>query len=323
MVDGLAIMYATVLSIQLPGDPIWMFIVGPPGCGKTLLLNSFRNSPWAVYRSSITPKSLISGYVTSDGVDPSLIPRLRGKCFMLKDYTEIVSMPREAQDEIYGIFRGAFDGHCEKTFGNGLYRCYPDCYFSMLACVTEVIHGDDRAALGERFLKYNLVQGTTLDPTKHIESAITGMATQVETESKLQGVSAAFTNRDMEQESIPSPEPWFIQRVIALSRCIGHLRATVARTGRDELIYRPTPEVGTRLAKQLVKLAQCLAVVLGKKRIDMDCYRLIYQVAIDTATGWNLDIFLFLMDNFPRPVLKEEIEIAARIASTTCTPPAR
>lgn len=318
MTDGLAVMMATMLSIQLPGDPLWMFIVAPPGSGKTMLLSSLQLSPAAVFKSSLTPKSLISGFRSDEG-DPSLIPRLTGKVLILKDYTEITSMGREVQEEIYGILRGAYDGHCEKTFGNGLTRSYHNCHFAMLAGVTDVIYGDDRASLGERFLKYQLVSSQEIDATKHIIAAITGMAQQVEAEDFLRRVAASFLNRDITQGKIPNPEPWLVNRVVALSQVISHLRATVPRIGRnDELAYRPSPEVGTRIAKQLIKLGQCLAIIYGKTRIDKDCWQLMRRVALDTARGWNLDIFLVLANHYPKRVERDVIAAEARISHTTC-----
>lgn len=316
MSDGLAIMFATVLSIQLPGDPIWLFIVAPPGSGKTMLLSSFQLSPWCVFKSSLTPKSLISGFRSDEG-DPSLIPRLTKKVLVLKDYTEITAMCRDAQEEIYGIFRGAYDGFCEKTFGNGLTRSYPDCHFAFLAGVTEIIYGDDRASLGERFLKYQLVSSQEIDTTKHILAAISGMATQVEAEKKLQRIAASFLNRYLEHTELPQCEDWLLHKVIAISQVISYLRATVTRSGRDELAYRPSPEVGTRLAKQLVKLGQCLAVVYGKHSLDQACWKLMYRVALDTAKGWNLDVFQTLASAYPKPLLREVIAQRSRMSATT------
>lgn len=318
MADGLAIIMATLLSIQLPGDPLWLFIVAPPGSGKTMFLTSTMRSKWTVFRSSLTPKSLISGYRSDEG-DPSLIPQLTGKVLVLKDYTEIISMNREAQEEIYAILRGAYDGNCEKTFGNGITRTYHNCHFAMIAGVTDVIYGDDRASLGERFIKYQLVSSMEVDVTKHILAAITGMARQVEVEQKLQLLVAGFLNRDITAIDLPPLPDAYLLRVVALSQIISHLRATVPRVGRnDELAYRPSPEVGTRLAKQLVKLGQCLAVVYGKSEVDEQCWKLMKQVALDTARGWNLDVFQALAKYHPKPRLREQISHDANISGTTC-----
>jgi hypothetical protein len=285
--------------------------------GKTLFLQSFARSPWCVFKSQLTAKSLISGFATADGEDPSLIPQLQGKVLILKDYTEIITMQKDEQESMYGILRGAFDGRAEKTFGNGITRVYNDCHFAMLAGVTDVIHQDNRACLGERFLKYQLVDGDHYDQTAHITAAITGMARQVEAEQFLQRVTTAFSDRYIDSEKIPKAEPWVINRIISLTQVVAHIRATVPFINRGDLAYRPTVEIGTRIGKQLIKLGQCLAVVLGKSRIDKTVYRLMERVAFDTARGWSLDICRVLAAHHPHAVTREDIMREADMPSTT------
>jgi hypothetical protein len=315
--DGIALMYATVLSIQIPGDPVWMFMVGPPGAGKTMFLRCFERSPWCIFKSSITPRSLISGYRTEDGSDPSLIPRLAGKILVLKDYTEIMTMPRDQMEEMYGIFRGAYDGHVSKSFGNGEQRDFPNCHFGVLAGVTDEIHGDNRASLGERFLKYQFLKGQNYDDTLHIETAIRGIAEHHKRETNMQRVAAAFSNKDVDLKKLPFVNKTMMKRVIALSQVVSYLRATVPRTGKgDEMSYRPTREVGTRVGKQLAKVASALTLVYNTKTIDEKVYRLILQLGIDTAYGWPLEIMQTIMTS-KVAVTKENIGSIGNIPSTT------
>jgi len=165
MEDGILLICAVILSNLIPGEPLWLFLVGPAGSGKTLLLQALGDSENTVYQSSLGAKTLISGWNTGDGSDPSLLPRIVGKTLVLKDYTELMSKPIGEQDEIYGQLRGAYDGHVARSYASGIIREYPepgsgdsDCRFSILAGVTNAIHGDARASLGERFIKYLLVE---------------------------------------------------------------------------------------------------------------------------------------------------------------------
>lgn len=319
MKDGVVIMFATVLSIQLPGDPLWVFVVGPAGTGKTMFLNSFMMSPWCVFRSSLTPRSLISGYI-NDGEDPSLIPQLTGRCLVLKDYTEIMTMSADDREEMYGVLRGAYDGHAQKTFGNGVHREYDDCYFSLLAGVTNAIHGDNRAALGERFLKFTLLDGTAYNPESHIRAAISGVRKEREVEKMLQRVVAAFCNKDLEELKIPTVPKWIEDRVVSLVQVIAFLRTTVPLSHKgDELAYRPAPEVATRLAKQIIKLGICICIVQGKTKFDEDVYRLMAKTAHDTAYGWNLDVFLHLFKLYPTPAFREALQTKLAMPLTTLT----
>jgi len=67
MEEGMLLVCAVVASNKIPGDPLWLFIVGPPGGGKTLLLQSCAKSQEVEFQSSLGAKTLISGFKTTSG----------------------------------------------------------------------------------------------------------------------------------------------------------------------------------------------------------------------------------------------------------------
>jgi hypothetical protein len=312
MVDGLKILFATVLSADLYGDPLWIYIVSPPGGGKTALLGSLQKSKRVVYQSSITPHSLVSG--CNFGEDPSLLPQLRNRAFVWKDFTEILSMHPNKKEELYGVLRGAYDGSVKKDFGNGVRREYHDVYFSMLAGVTPAIHGERQAALGERFLKYCLKPDR--DPSAQIKAAIKNVGSCKNKEDELQNAAYLFLCRKIDIDRLPTCPEWIEDSVIALAQIAGTLRVQVDRNMYNEsLKYRPEAEHATRLAAQLMKLGKMIAIVEGKKAIDVEIYNLLKQVGFDTATGFNIEIVKAIIQ------LKEfatidKIHEAARIPRT-------
>lgn len=315
--NALIVSLATALSIRIPGDPVWMFVVGPPGSGKTLLLSTLQGCEGCWFESSLSPHSLVSGFRTEDGTDPSIIEQAKGRCLVLKDYTEVKAQPITVQEEIYGVLRGAFDGYVKRTYGNGITREYTDCHFSMLAGVTHIIHGDSRASLGERFLKFEFIR-EGYDPGLHIRTAISGMDRLVENESKLkEAVKGFFYQFHDGIGKVPTVPPWVIDRIVALTQIIAYLRVNVDRGRMGDLNFRPIPEMGTRLAKQLIKLGQSIALVLGVKTIDKRIYGLMEQCAFDTATGFHLDIIRSLMGSRGEALTKDPLAIAARMSDTS------
>jgi Toprim-like/CHC2 zinc finger/IclR helix-turn-helix domain len=289
MVDALRVMLATVLSSILESDPLWVFIVSPPGGGKTALLSSMKTSPKAVYQSSITPHSLVSGFNSVE--DPSLLPQLRRKCLIWKDFTEIMGLHPNAKEEVYSILRGAFDGDVRKTFGNGAVREYKDLYFSMLAGVTLAIYGDRQAALGERFLKFKMLTSHTHDPSKQIRAAILNVDKNNKMQDELQSITNDFLAQRVDADNLPKAPEWVIERMIAFAQIVGFLRTQVDRDRYgDNLKYRPQPEHGTRLAKQLITLGKFIAIVEGKNKIDYETYTVLEKIGFDTATGFHIDI---------------------------------
>lgn len=289
--EALAICCAVVVSGKLKNDPLWLFMVGPPGAGKTLLVESFYNRPEdTVYLSKLTRPALVSGFRGEE--DYGVLGSLDGKCLIIKDYTAVVSMPIGVQEELYGILRDAYDGTCIVPFGNMEPRKYENLYFSMIASVTDVIRGHNRAALGERFLKVELLDEDH-DHDPHIRSAISAVGDDIEKKARqeefLRDSVAAFMSRPFNETTLPKVPTWLEDRVVHLVQLCSYLRAVVAKDA-GELAYRPRPEIGTRFAKQIVKLARCLCWVFDKRKIDEQIYSIVQRVALETVLGWDLEI---------------------------------
>jgi len=316
MVDALAAVYATVFSVQLPGDPLWMFLVGPPGVGKTVVLRSLEAHDRCVFQSNVTPHTLISGFRTPDGQDPSLIPRLKNNVLIVKDYTEVKSLPLGIQEELYGMLRGAYDGKVERRFGNNEERIYEDCYFSMVAGVTDVIHGDARATLGERFIKCEFLDAKMHDMEAHIKAALDSMDQLREMEAETAEVASDFLDREIELDKVPKLPKWIQTRLIPLSQIVAYLRAGIHRTRDGDVPYRQRPEVGTRVIRQLKKLVQSLAIVFDLRTPDHRCYRIAEKIAIDSSIGWYSEIVRALYDH-GSPMTREELSAEVRIPATS------
>lgn len=297
--DGIDIMLATAISQQIDGEPVWMFMVGPPGSAKTETLSSLSWVENIYMTSSVTPHSLISGANWKDNGDPSLIPKLDGKVMVIKDFTSILSMPDNAKDEIFGILRDAYDGKCGKEFGNGVVRRY-ESRFTVLAAVTPSIYAlsSGHTALGERFLKFGI--GDNLvhrHEDEIIERAITNINQETIMRDELADVVRAFLGRRLKLESI-APERLPVlpdalrRRVIALARFGARMRGTVTRDSfrNDIVTSRPSAEVGSRLGKQLAKLCKALAVIHGRSEVSADDYRLVKKVMLDTIPQRTEDL---------------------------------
>jgi hypothetical protein len=118
-VSAIKFCMAVAFSNDVKSTPVWAYLMGPAGIGKTELLTSMIGSSRAVFRSTVTPKCLVSGFRGEGDKDPSLIPKLKGKTLVAKDFTEVLNLPEIQQKEIYSTLRGAFDGYVDKTFDNG------------------------------------------------------------------------------------------------------------------------------------------------------------------------------------------------------------
>lgn len=315
--DALALMFAVCFSVREESIPLWMFFVGPPGTGKTLLLQSIGQTHRTHFESSLGPKTLVSGQ--KGDYDPSLLPRLIGKTLVVKDWTELLTMSSQDQDQVISVLRGAYDGRYEKTYGNGMVRQYPSpdsphrtCYFSLIAGVTHSIYKSDKADYGERFLRFEISAENVED---HIRRALTNVNKKIYPEFSLRPIANAFLARNVDINNLPKMPKFMEDRIVGLSTIISFIRSRVERH-QGRLIYRPVLETPTRLAMQLSRLLKFIAFVYGKPTVDDQCYRLIKKVALDTCYGWHRDAFLTLIEAKKVGIEADEIMNLAAMEKT-------
>lgn len=283
--EVLQVMFGAALANKLQGDPIWLFLVAPPGGSKSELLSSLSRSPIVESTTSLTPHSLVSGASFSNGVDPSMIPKLNGKILVIKDFTTILSMHYTSRDEIFGVLRDIYDGRTEKTFGTGIKRAYIS-HFGIIAGVTPKIEefGVVHQSLGERFLKYRINTGQkTLSEADRIRRALQN----INKENLMRDELCAIGNRCLAKpipDRLPTLPEEFFEYIVNLAQTCAMMRGVVERDRyTQQVMYKPATEVGTRLAKQLAKLAIGIAIYRDKSEVDWETYQIVRKVALDTA----------------------------------------
>ncbi len=173
--EPLLVIIAACMANRLLGDPLWLFLVAPPGGSKSELLMSLDASDYIVSLSQLTPHALISGQKVGKGMeDPSLLPRLNNRMLIVKDFTAIMGMNETDRENILGQLRDAYDGKAEKYFGTGEHKTFRS-KFGVIAGVTPAIEkfANQSVSLGERFLKYRIrMSGKVNVGTKQIMRAI-------------------------------------------------------------------------------------------------------------------------------------------------------
>lgn len=288
---------AVTLSNKLDGDPVWMFLVAPPGGSKTEILSPLDAHEDVLMSSSLTPHSLISGFTVTGGRDPSLIPKLNGKILLVKDFTSILGMHESDKDEIFSILRDAYDGKCSKTFGNGITRSYTS-RFTVLAAVTPRIYEMTvhYQTLGERFLKFcigdNLHHATE---DEILDRAMSNVSHESEMRFELGDVVQSYLSRDT-STLLPSWPVHFRKQLIALAKFGARLRGNILRDRYrpDMILSKPSAEVGSRIVKQLSKLAMALAIVRGHKAITPYEIAMVRKVMLDTLQQRVEDVVRFI-----------------------------
>ena len=277
------VILGTMVANRFQGDPVWLFIVGPPGSIKTEILRTLSEWRESYMLSTLTASTLISGYVSRSGEDPSLLPKLNGLVLIIKDFTAILDLPREARQQILGDLRDAYDGQMAKAFGSEAGTRSYVSKFGLLAAVTPAIDRQWAVAqqLGERFLKMRI---PATDTRGRIQRALANSGREDRMREALSAaMEGVLLGCDVGEESAIKVSAVILDSLIDLADCLAVLRSAVSRDGYSKVVeYTPEPEVGTRLVKQFTKLARGIAAVRAKTCVEDEEFRLVRRIARET-----------------------------------------
>lgn len=278
---------AFMFANKLDAKALWAIIIGPSGGGKTQLLNAFKILTDIVEISTITPNTLLSGMPGPS--DASLLPKLSGKVMLMKDWTSMMSMQREAQGEVMGQFREIWDGSMTKNFGNGKTRVW-NGKVSILAASTQAVDLSQQqyAFLGERFVNYRIIM-----PDRKIVAhrSLKNSHLQEQMENEMQNVIYSFfkdIDYDEELKNLPEITESLQNELVNLANF-----STMARSGvireygmKKEVIFVPASEMPTRFTQQLACLALgCMMINKGPlNEVDI---KMLYKVALDSIPQTN------------------------------------
>lgn len=295
--DSVIFLISLAFSQQLPGDPIWGYLIGPPGCGKTELITLLSQSDRTLSHSTLTAKALVSGWNQSKQ-DPSLIPKMNGYVNMIKDGTVMLDAVDYEFNAVRSTLRDAFDGTTGRPYGNAASRIYTGLHFTLIICVTPKIYGHSDASMGDRFIKLCMPKTSQRTEEQRVWAAMNSID-NLHTRTKAEELVAGFLAREVKDNEWPRVPIWVKNRLAPLSMLVGRVRTEVAweKYNKDVLQYMPESEYATRLAKQLMKLSKCVALVNGEDRVSWKTYRLVEHVAIDTGARFHLLTMRAIFEN--------------------------
>ncbi len=305
---ALSVMLSCVISTKIVGDPLWMKILGPAGCGKSVLCEALSTN-----RTYIAPVSSLTGFYSGYKTDRKgeedngLIPKIQGKTMVTKDGDTLLQLG-SGLSKVLAQARDLYDGTAQTHYGNQMGRAYSGVRMTWLLCGTSSLRQIDQSELGERFLDCVIME--EIDPELEDEilwrlanRADRGMShiadgkiqTQYSPEMvkamELTGGYVQYLRENAQQllSSISATE-LMLRKCITYGKFVAYIRARPSAR-QDESAER---ELATRLVSQHVRLAKCLAAVLGRKSLDEEVMRRVRQTALDTARGKTLEICHYL-----------------------------
>ena len=295
--------FATLATLDMPGEPIWGFLVAPPSSLKTELLRWLTHIPCVYTLSSLTSASLITGLKGAR----SLLPELDGKCLVVKDFTTVLDMRREPRDEIIGQLRDAYDGYASKFFGS-VGKVGFSAHFHFLAGVTSAIedYWSIQATLGPRFLKVRMPEDGS-----GFSTALANSGEEGRLREKYEGLALTIYKsfprsawKEVGTKALAEIEP--IVEMVARGR-------THVPRANGFISRRPEVEHLPRLTKVLRKLAIGRAILYGRAEVDATDVDFLFRVAVDSM----LEVRAHILRELGQPVTFVDMTERLHLPRTT------
>lgn len=315
LADALAVLLAVAASTKQAGNQLFLDLVGAPGSAKTTLCRGLLVSHNCIHLENMT--KLVSGYKLPDDPDKdcSFLARANGKTWITCEFDTVLTSPEYVQ--LMGKIRRIFDGETTATYGNSdKDRIYNSLRTPWIRAGTHRMMDHDQSQLGDRFMRYIIGDPIGEEKRSIVRAALRSeRAALVETangtassifDPKIR-LAHALTGgyvdwlRENAEEKLAAVEVSEVAEdyCIDLAEISADLRA---RPNEDKrrLETHDTKELPTRLARQNIRLASCLAVVLNKTIVDATILKIVKKVALDTAFGHTRNIVEWLCSPNPK-----------------------
>lgn len=254
-----------VAANLLPGDPVWLLLVGPPGCGKTETIAPLAALDYVHSAAVVSPAALLSGTARREQEKDATGGILRQVgdfgIILVKDFTSLLSLHREARAEALAALREVYDGRYDRPIGTGGGRILTwqgKC--GLVAGCTPTIdrHHAVMAAMGERFALYRLEVD---DPRKQARRRLGNRRHETQMRAELSEAVAGVleATRHIKPPDLDVDE---VEQLVDWSTFAVWARTGVERDGYDrEVQLMPSIEAPARLAGVLGAMHSGLSAI--------------------------------------------------------------
>jgi hypothetical protein len=293
------------------GDPAWLFVVAPPGSGKTTsTIMGASGLPEVILLSEFTENTFLSGF--HGHVQPGLLEKLgtpaqsgstietKGNAiFLAKDFTTVLSMRREKRAVILGQLREIHDGTFKRAFGTGVTKAWKG-RVTIVAAVTPVLdrHYSIFSVLGERFLQ---IRWHRPDSAEAGEWAIRQQGQEAEIQRQVrEAIERIF---DGSVESAPALLAAMRSRIASLAEIIALSRTHVFRDSWNrDIEYVPESEANTRVSKGLAAIARGVAALNRRAEVAEPDLQDAFRVGLDCLPENRRRILVAIIKGHEPPV---------------------
>jgi len=295
------VVMATVIANRLPGEPLWLAIVGPSSSGKTEIVRALSGVRRTHSVDKFTRATFASGFrpdgnvpkVNGEGTlaEYGLLAKMQdGKPHILtiEDFSSVFGKSSDQKSEIMSDLRRVYDGKYEVPFGNGVNVLWKG-KMGLIACSTGQYDTEmgAQSKFGDRFLVYRNLPG---DPVAVAEKA--GRNSEETDRMRLQIQEAVSKIDKLRIPKKPIDLPLPVRTVIArLCAFVARCRTQIPRHPYSrEVEGLPEIEGTARMSAQLHQLLRGIVIFRQTKTVTDAEIQIVEAVAMSTIPSLRMSI---------------------------------
>lgn len=268
----------------LENDPIWMFVISPPGSGKTsVAIRALSFLPNTHMIGDLNTNSFLSGFGENNGLLGNLTKKHNGNGVLLfPDFTSFLSKRQDVKTELMGQMRQIYDGYYSKSVGNKGDTVWWRGKVSCVAAVTPALENywGTHRSLGERFLNVRWRQPNGPEMAEFAERQIDHEGEIRDRFDQLVRDYVDSESSDFRGVGIEKGRELGLKH---LAYIVSILRTNVTRDNRTRRVVDvDEPESPARIAKSLAMIAKGSATLDRRASINAYDLELSHRVALDS-----------------------------------------
>lgn len=295
--DALDVVLASAAVEHLGGDPVWLLLISGPGNAKTETVGALHGAG-AFVTSTITSEGALLSATAKKEASPDATGGLLRKIgdrgtVVIKDFTSIISMNREARAAVLGALREVYDGKWERNVGTdgGRTLTWTGRLVVIGACTTayDSAHAVI-SSMGDRFALCRM--DSSVGRQAAGRQALMNVDHEVQMRSELAAVVGAVLGSVDAGKAVLSEH--VMGDLLSAADLVTLSRTAVLVDGTGDPIEAHAPEMPTRFAKMLGQIVRgCLAIGMT----EQDALRCALRVARDSSPPMRIGALEYVRAN--------------------------